>query len=535
MEDMCLGRTRTLPQLRYRTRLKVTCELVRASVKHARHVAEIWTDEFDGGKCHVSGQLLSGVGTCTNVASAVSSAVNTKFVTTTTKTATRPGRIFPCGEILNADGRLLSENVVGVTVTNQERWGSSTDGISESSSSRVVLPAVMARRASKTGRSKPSVNQTAAKSCSQPTAVSGTYACTCRTVAQIVDKTINLCHEGPQFICRALATVTNIGTPGQFGEFNPNQSPEDSNSSLETAAIAPTATATGHSDSSIIDQPARLDCYWVFTGVINVLILARAFRATTTLLNVSDTFSGSGLHNISNSNIRPVSLSSSETKKEVRKGVQSPFNMSSSVKSKTPGSTTTAEIWVIEQQLELLHREAFPSHVVSDQTCAVKLIRKEKNRHCKANRTSGFEARRVAGVSAIGERNLEAACAKAAVYQMAGMEEGEPTQGDSEDGGGNCLLRKSSGNETPAVAFAIPFSWGSLSLISAMPFTDKSSGRIPGGISQSQGSRGSDIFREKTPKDFEATGRAKMARKVCDIRLKLFLCPALFAPARSAP
>lgn len=260
--------------LRRRTWISVACELLRASVKHARHLAEDFCFSSSGGAGAIS--IADGDG--------------------------------GCGEY----GKRW-KGVVTVAITNRERWGGSTDGIADTSGSNSgretsKISTACANDVSRTGstvepgttgREKVEGNVAAGEAAAAPERAGeekDPNVSKATVVPLVVGSTLELARETPPLLVRALAALTGEGAMlpesncerGGVGEHI--QGKDAATASRDECLTSPDATTPV--SGPLVEEEAVLTAQhrqprWVFTGVIEALVLAESFRATTTLHGLS--------------------------------------------------------------------------------------------------------------------------------------------------------------------------------------------------------------------------------------------------------
>eukprot|EP00752_Nemacystus_decipiens_P017850 g16006.t1 len=255
------------------TRISIAAELLRASVRHARHLAE---SLVDGRPVSASGGAGAGAEDVDNGA----------------------------GGHFGGQAHCRTAGVV-VEIANGERWGGSTDGITDTSgggdgvqtnSPPPGTASVHAERgASSTVVASSASADRVAESSSVSAAERGARAQgTCVSppaVARLVGETLDLARDAPSLLARAVGALS----AGNGGAILPDRdrekareqggparectagtpSPRERQASSPSCAAAAAAVAEG-----VAEQPKHR---WVFTGVIDALVMAESLVATTTL------------------------------------------------------------------------------------------------------------------------------------------------------------------------------------------------------------------------------------------------------------
>lgn len=371
--------------LRRRTWISVACELLRASVKHARHLAEDVCDSSSAAAGAGAGAVAISDG---------------------------DGGCFEYGN--------RAKGVLTVEIANRERWGGSTDGIADTSGSD------SGRQASKTstacakdesrpgstaesgtaGRAKVDGNVAAGEAATAPArAVEEKDPSVLKATAaalRVVGSTLELARETPPFLVRSLAALAGEGamlpeSDGERGDVGEAvQGRHAATASRDECLSAPDAiagvSAPLAADEAVAMAPHRQP--WVFTGVIEALVLAESFRATTVLHGFSSpTEKRSGNSNDSDCGRQQLSATSSSGApsssfartaeagtdagedggggNRPSSGGHHPSHTAAERKN-SPSATTSRppttggdddpqqHFLLVERQLEMLHREAFP-------------------------------------------------------------------------------------------------------------------------------------------------------------------------------
>lgn len=569
---------------------------MRASVRHARHLAETLTDQSVGGINHTSSRPIEHSGSDSENTPQVVQAVATRAVSaapqaleagTTEAARVAPGTLvgwagFPrargqrCGSAVPVD-----EAVTAVSVTNVERWGGSTEGIADSRIGGVS--------------GLPRLSVVAARASAEPTAAAAEEAAEAiRThaadaVVRIIRDTLTLCCEAPPLISRALEglpkereTLDETGrqTPHQntenlgdtfssanpFGGKNtrcmttplctralaeltedrgvrdktgrntPQQStgnPVDTFSSTDptgregSLCKAPTmisrALAEGRERREVrgtgertphqitgnpIDTLSNVNSsggggvclqspLLVFTGVVEAVILAGSFRATTVCPSVSkaassndDSRGGHAGHFLVSS---PPSMDA-ETAGRVKTPLPDPR-----ISAAQHHAASAAVTSMVERQLNLLHQEVFPTPPAGGRDAEKRSTVKQPDQLCTSAAAAvagdyfkseidreipSGECFRI-GISR--EEGQSGECFKSDVSkgEAPSREEGKAvTTGSESFRGGYRAGEKArlpdhsveydSTSRKKSINFALPFSWGSLPLIRVpLPACDK--------------------------------------------------------------
>lgn len=430
------GMPAQLLHLRRRALLSVATELVRASVRHARHIAELCVDAAADKNMNrtvaepCDGQCLKETGTVTTAVAAPTAAGQLVL-----KSTCIPGDL----EGLAHGSRVvpIDEDMV-LAVTAQHRWGSSTDGIADSSREDMVRPLAAAQQSAEnvSGPASSLVSPKDTKGGSTEVRAETTH--TREIVARIVRDTLDLCRDAAPFIVQALEMV---GSEGDI----PTKIVDSGLEELAPGAVSSHRLAT-HTGATIGNDvvPLPRKARWVFSGVVEVLVLARTFRATTALLPFSN---GQRAH-VNQSFSPPIRSAGEKTRGN---GETLPESADA---DQGPN--------VVVQQLEFLHAKAFSAPVPGGDASPSKTkSRHQENQRCTVA-VAGEGGNRIAGGTREGEakkwrveKGESSACC-----DIHGGEEGDfPPD----------ISKEAKGDEEPTTNFAVPFSWGSLPLVQATP------------------------------------------------------------------
>lgn len=428
------GRTPpSLLLLRRRTRLSVACELLRASVRYARYLAETLTDQVAGDVKHISSQPHSGSGS--NYTPKMLKACRADVAGVTPDafvgSATSPRCQEPLGGTM-----AWAAGTVTVSITNRERWGGCTEGIADSgvgSQSLLRLPVVT---------TKASLGSTAAEKAE----VGNKHAAT--TVTRIVRDTLALCCEAPPLLVYALTGVTKAKeTPDETGERKPRQS---------TGCPVETSNFSGGKCTRLLSSQ------WVFTGVVEAMILARSFRATTACLRFSET--PSSYNHLRGSDAEhPLHSSPAfadvETVGEAGTSLPDPH-----VATPQHLPTTHAIHSTVRRQLHLLHQVISPT-LTTD------------SRAAKTQPTGMRGAvQPCTTAAAVARECFKSDVSKGEPPSSGGESAGAVSESSFDGGPGVKEGRLSDGsveNDPVPTQLAIPFSWGSLPLVRVPPYTER--------------------------------------------------------------
>lgn len=295
-----------------RTRLSVACELVRASVAHSRHLIELYTDAC--ARTPAQGENIQ-----LNANGATSAAA---------ESARLPG--------IDEKRNILEDNIF-VAALDSARWGASTEGISDSGSGH----GSKGKNADDFLVRLKNLAETAAGSKVVSPDLGIHQACL-GLVAQVAKDTVILCRKGTPLLLQAFAAITNAkngkaalkhelagimfnarGTGAiPKGNFTPRQDP-----SCRGAELQPTV------------NPA-----WVFTGVVETLVLAGAFSATTVVGSGTER----GINHIASRGC------DSHNKREERLSVEDQTKTTTISVEEESESFGAASI--VAQQIDLLHQ-----------------------------------------------------------------------------------------------------------------------------------------------------------------------------------
>lgn len=429
--------------LRRRTRLSVACELLRASVRYARHLAETLTDQAAGGVNHVSSQPRRGSGS--------NSTLNVQQAGTAEVVGVTPGALAvsaasPCPQEPPGGSTSWAAGNMAVSVTNRERWGGGTEGIADSGvGGRGVSRLPVATTSS-------SVGSTAAAKA----AVASKHAAV--TVAQIVRDTVALCCEAPPLLARALAGVAvEKETPDEIGKCTPHQS------------TARPIEASNRAKSSGGEGAGLLTPQWVFTAIVEAVILAGSFHATTVLLPFSETPSSNDCSRGGDAERRLDSSPTSTDDVETAGEEGTPLADPPVTVPQHPFTKQVAIHSIVARQLHLLHQVVFPTLTAGGRAAETQLT---PMRGAGRPRTA-----ETAAVAVAHECRLMSDAPKGQALSGGG---GSPGAATSENSCGGCrdaeegrLPNDSGRNDPVPTKFAIPFSWGSLPLVRVSPFAGR--------------------------------------------------------------
>ncbi|CAN0407562.1 unnamed protein product, partial [Ectocarpus sp. 8 AP-2014] len=353
-----------LTLLRRRTCLSVACEILRAAVRHARHLAELSTDRGDDD------------------------GANERHVTN------------------------------GISIVTRERWGGSTDGIADTSGG--VAPTLV-RELSTTYNGK--VAEDAESAIGNTALRADSEAATAEVkpggrspkasesiLAQIVLDALSLARDASPLLARALATFSAEGEVLPTGVRKTScESTQDCEAvtaktftSGGDCLTSPHTVATASSPSArttALEQHYRQQYVW--TGGIEALVLMESFLATTTfrphcsktptsreegdgtsqtsgdergfaeepsaLSSLSSPSSSSVLTDGACSGVLPPSAEG--TKAYSTATTEPDWQVNSNAATGGSGGCSPNDpspFWLVQQQLELLHHEAFPTAAGSE-------------------------------------------------------------------------------------------------------------------------------------------------------------------------
>lgn len=373
--------------LKRRTLLSIACELLRASASHARHLAEVCTDRRQQQKRDLKDNALAG---------------STDRDATATDEFIAPSigaTVFDESRVLDGDG--ISDDDTYISVTSPERWGSSADGISDSG----------CHVGGSVGWSAPAERNRAEEAVVPSVEDGGTSQAV--AAAQVVGNTLALCRDAPPLLIQALAGVASKHDDGMDWQSGTHKEDGGGTGIASTSACGSTCSGstltTPGKAASLSSPPHR----WVFTGVVEALVLAAAFRSSTSSpcshsQAVPRTARNSG-----------ASVPSSEDTLWGREG----DNIQLELKS-----ASAAEHVVVKQQLQLLHKEVFPTNGLKEVPPA-----------------ASYQAFVESNNTGTGKETVEA--------------------GGSGHAGGGRAGGTATVNADVVVSFAVPFSWGSLSIV----------------------------------------------------------------------
>lgn len=356
----------------------MACELVRAAVAHSRHLVELYTDASRTRRGPIptrhEADELSSVGSAGNA------------------TANK--------------GDTLLEGDVFVRVVDSERWGASTEGISDSGPgserSRENSDGIL-------GRLRMLAETAAGSNVSSPEG--GAQQACLVLVARIAEDAMMLCRDGAPFLAQALTTMPNPEDLKLPAEIEP----------AVASAVAIPGEASSERQPSSSDEKhgqSTLDPAWVFTGVIEALVLTGAFLATTVVRSGKQRGIGNSLSHMAEETSTGAVQGSSPVVAGEQRGSQTSLSCTGNI---------------VARQLKLLHQTAFSS-------CAPSLnYRREHdpNRLASCSPVAGGDS----GTSA-GARDTNS---------VAG---GDGTRG-----------RCSCGEESTVTWFAIPFTSGCMPIV----------------------------------------------------------------------
>lgn len=386
--------------LKRRTLLSIACELLRASASHARHLAEICTDRRQQQKRDLKGNALAG--STDRDATAADEFIAPSIGATA------------FDEIRVLDGDDISDDDTYISVTSPERWGSSADGILDSGSH--IGGSVGSAPAERNRAEEAVVLSVEDGGTSQAVAA-----------AQVVCNTLTLCRDAPPLLIQSLAGVAGKQDDSMDWQSGTHKEDGGGTGVASTSACGSTcsgSTFTTPGKAASLSSPRHR---WVFTGVVEALVLAAGFRSSTSSpcscsQAVPRTARNSG-----------VSVPSSEDTLWGREGD------SILLESK---STTAAEHMVVNQQLHLLHKEVFPANGLKEVPPA---------RGTGSESAASYQAPVESNNTGAGKETVQA--------------------GGSGHAGGGRPGETATVNGDVVVSFAVPFSWGSLSIVrTPLPF-----------------------------------------------------------------
>lgn len=435
------GRTSpSLLLLRRRTRLSIACELLRASVRYARHLAETLTDQAAGGVNHVSSQPHRGSGS--------NDTLNVQQAGTAEVVGVTPGALAvsaasPCPQEPPGGSTVWAAGSVAVSVTNRERWGGGTEGIADSGVGGQGFSRLPVATTSS------SVGSMAA----DKAAVVHKHAAV--TVAQIVRDTLALCCEAPPLLARALTGVAaKEEPPDKIGECTPHQS---------TACPIEASNRAKYSGG---EGAGLLTPQWVFTAVVEAMILAGSFHATTVLLSFSKTPSSNDYPRGGDAERRLGSSPTSTDDVETAGEAGTPLPDPHVTVSQHPFTKQVAIHSIVELQLHLLHQVVFPTLTAGGRAAEKQLTPMR-----------GEGRSRTAAAAVAHECRFKSDVPKGQALSGGEVSAGAAT---SENSCGGCRdaeegrLPDDSGKNDPVpTKFVIPFSWGSLPLVRVSPFAGR--------------------------------------------------------------
>lgn len=440
--------------LKRRTSLSTACELLRASASHARHLAEVCTDRRQQRKQNLKDSALAG-------SADGDTAATDKFVAprTVERAAT-----FDENRILGGGGG-GSDDESYVSVTSPERWGSSTDGISDSGSGgrwEERLPGVA--RSHVDGLCVPvSAENSHAEGIAVVRSIDSGGSSPV-AAAQIVRNTLALCRDAPPLLIRALAAVAKEHDESM--DFRSGTLKEDGHGIGDTTTSSFEYTYGGNTistpgEAASLGSPRHL---WIFTGVVEALVFAAAFRFGTSLAYSCS----QAVSRAAKSSVVPIPSSQDSL---WGTGLREGDNL-----LLEPTPTSAAGHLVVSRHLELLHKEAFP-------------------------------AIRPKGAPPVHGTEPESAASSQASAGSDSIAMGKETaQADGSGHAGEGRVRETAAvNDDVVVSFAVPFSWGSLSIIRTPPsFRDHPGGR-----------KGQTTAAVSPSTTTRAAQRVEVARQVC--------------------
>ena len=464
--------------LQRRTRLSVACELLSASVRYARQLAEMLTDQAVGVINHTSSRSIgngdSGSEDAPQAVQAGTAEVLGDTPDALVGSATlSPSEGAPCGSAISA------ADTFAVSVTNRERWGGSTEGIADSGvagSSLSRLPGVTASA---------SVGSTAAGE------AEGVKKHPAATVAQIVRGALELCGEAPQLLARALEGFMEEEMPDKIGESTPHQSTGRPTNTLNGGS------ASGGEGTRLLSSP------WIFTGVLEALILAESFRATTVCLPSAKTPSSD--HPRGGDAERRLASSRTFLDVKTTEEIGTPLPDPDISDAQHPPTTPVVVHSMVERQLHLLHQVVLPTPPAAGEEAKIQptAVRGEDQACAAAALTHECFQRDVSkGKATSGEGKSAGAESEISCGGCWGAEEGR----FSDD---------SVKNDPIPTKLAIPFSWGSLSLARVPRFAGRMGDRRTPCLSYRRG-KDTRVAAVGGPGELPVMRPSETARKVWD-------------------
>lgn len=452
-------------------------ELVRASVRHARHLAEILVVSVSGNAdFQVPGQLV-GTRSVTSILPTGNTFASAPSANTKRDDVSSASVLCDHKQQLSSGGRQPGNEGVWIVVVGRERWGGSTDGIADSSvggEASLLPPPVLSPR-SNIGR----VGQTAPSSGENGGGVVVRAAADARGVAvRIIGDALQLCADMPLLLAQALAVV-----PGAAANFRRN-----GDSKLEggtshallsrvsvkkknSTAVAGDITSNHSKCQNAIDIPPQRQRF-VFTGVVEALVLTRAFRATTRIVAIAPKTADGTTKGLISAQSQLVSVSSvavDRTRSDGKVTASTLPSLPRDLEEETIRSMAVCDAasFAVERQLKALHGEAFsttsaaryrrnpveiPSSSKSGDTTCFTTVVTGKHWSCggdESRRWPDFDSVGIEDNSGCVDRNV----AEEPENRQSLMQRGEPI----------------AGNRSVTTNFIIPFTWGSLAIVQVFP------------------------------------------------------------------
>lgn len=310
-----------------RTRLSVACELVRTSVAHSRHLIELYTDA-----------------TRTRPASTPAHRENIQL------NADEP--IFAAAESARFPGIDDEQNGlqgdIFVAALDSARWGASSEGISDSGSGHgnmgEKVDGILVRMKT--------LAETAAGSDMVSPNLDTQQACLV-LVAQIAEDAIALCRKGTSFLLQAFAAIAK----GENGKSLAKHEPANTtfNARVTGAVLEEASTPRQILSCDGEELQRTINSAWVFTGVVETLILAGAFSATIVACSGKE----QGINRITSRS--GVSHDESDEGLSGEEKTGTPVFVAEEESETFGGYAAT----VVARQLDLLHQNVFPKLVRS--------------------------------------------------------------------------------------------------------------------------------------------------------------------------
>lgn len=343
-------------------------ELVRATVRHARHLAEILVVS---GSRNADFQVPDHLGGTRGATSSVTSVLRTGNIS-----ASAPSANIKQDDVSSASmrcdhkqesrsgGREPGNGDVWIVVVGCERWGGSTDGIADSS----VGGEASLSNIGRVGRTAPSSGVNGGD-------VIARVAANARGVAvRIISDALQLCTDiPPLLLAQALAVASGENA-------NPRRNGDSileggTSHALMSRIYVPNTNGTAVSGDiannhskcqKVIDIPPQCQRF-VFTGVVEALVLSRAFRATTRIIDIAPKTADDTTEGLISAQCRSVSVSSVAFDRTRRDGKLTTSTLPSpprdleeetAIRSMAVCDATS---FAVARQLKMLHGEAFPT------------------------------------------------------------------------------------------------------------------------------------------------------------------------------